>query len=30
MQVVMVLGMLVHRHVTPGWENDPVWVHDGW
>ena len=22
--------MLVWIQVKPGWENDPVWIHDGW
>ena len=25
----MGLGMLGRRQVTPRWENDPMWVHDG-
>ena len=25
----MGLGILVRRQVTPRWENDPVWLHDG-
>ena len=29
MQGVVGLGMLVQRQVTPGWENDYVWIHEG-
>ena len=28
-QGVMGLGMPVRIHVTPMWENDPVWLHGG-
>ena len=28
-QVVMSLGMLGKRQLTPRWTNDPVWLHNG-
>ena len=28
-QGAMGLEMLGRRQVTPRWENDPVWLHDG-
>ena len=29
-QVSMGFVVLVWIHVTPGWENYPMWIHEGW
>ena len=28
-QVAMSIGIMGQRQVTPRWENDPVWMHNG-